>query len=228
MLAAKAGGKRNMSGKTTKKAAKRPTKKTTSKAARTRKSPSTGRRDAGRARGQAVVDMVLDCTLAELATHGLSALSVDRIAKAADANKTSIYRRFATRDALVVAALSRVHADLTTRLIDTGSLRGDLVALERTVAAFPDGDVGRAVARAGLAGPIANDVAAVARAGLAAEGAKSVQALLHRARARGEWRDDADPAVLLAALGGGLLHRGLLEQAAFVDGLVDLVVAGCG
>jgi hypothetical protein len=57
-----------------------------------------------------------------------------------------------------------------------------------------------------------------------------VQELLARARARGEWRDDVDPAVLLAALVGALLHRVLLEQshvdADFVDGVVDLVIAG--
>ena len=219
---------------TTKKpTAKKPTaKKPTAKKPTTKKpsSSTTERRDAGRPRGQPIVDAVLEGTLAELATHGLQGLSVDRIARAADVNKTSIYRRFPTRDELVVAALSRVHDDMTAQLVDTGSLRGDLVALVRAVAAFLDGRVGRAVARAVFAGPIAADVADVARARLAAEAAASVAALLTRARARGEWRDGVDPAVLLAALVGGLLHRALLEQAplddAFVDALVDVVLAG--
>jgi AcrR family transcriptional regulator len=145
-------------------------------------------------------------------------------------NKTSVYRRFPTRDALVVAALGRVHDDLGAQLVDTGSLRGDLRAMTRAVAAFLDSDVGRAVARAVFAGPIAQDVADAARAQLADRAAPTVQALIARAVERGEWRAGVDPAVVLAATVGGLLHRALLEQQPLddtaIEALVDVVVAG--
>jgi AcrR family transcriptional regulator len=188
------------------------------------------RRDAGRKRGSPIVDAVLRRTLEDLAAHGIAGLSVDRIARAADVHKTSIYRRFPTRDALVAAALARVHDDLGAAIVDTGTLRGDLRVMTRAIAAFLDGDEGRALARAVFSGPVAPDVGALARARLAERAALPVVGLVARAVDRGEWRDGVDPAVVLAALVGGLLHRGLLEQAtlddAFVDALVELVVAG--
>jgi AcrR family transcriptional regulator len=202
--------------------------RSTSSSTKAKKKPA--RRDAGRPRGQPVVDAVLVHTLEELATTGLASLRVDRVAKAAGVNKTSVYRRFPTRDALVIAALGRVHDDLSAQLVDTGSLRGDLRAMTRSIADFLDSDVGRAVARAVFAGPIAKDVADAARAQLAARAAPAVQALIARAVARGEWRVGVDPTVVLAALVGGLLHRALLEQQALddalVESLIDVVVTG--
>ena len=52
-----------------------------------------GRRDAGRARGEPIVDSILEHTLADLSRAGLDGLSIDRIARAAAVNKTTIYRR---------------------------------------------------------------------------------------------------------------------------------------
>ncbi len=83
---------------------------------------SAKRRDAGRPRGEAVTEAVMLCTLDELASHGLSDLSVERIADAAEVNKTTIYRRWPTREALVAGALEYVMLDLDDRLVDTGSL----------------------------------------------------------------------------------------------------------
>lgn len=198
------------------------TKRSTS----TKKKPA--RRDAGRPRGQPVIDAVLLHTLDELASAGLEGLSVERIAKASGVNKTSIYRRYPTRDALVIAALERVHDDLSADVADTGSLRGDLRALAGRVGAFLESERGRALARAIFAAPASADVGLAARAQLAAQAAVPVQALIARALGRGEWREGVDPGVLLAALVGGLLHRVLLEQQpiddAFLSALVDVIV----
>jgi AcrR family transcriptional regulator len=196
----------------------------------TAKKKGPARRDAGRPRGPPITAVVLEATLAELAAQGLAGLSVDRIARAAGVNKTSIYRRYPSRDALVVAALERVHDGLGARIVDSGSLRGDLRSLVRAVAAFLGQPLGRALLGAMASAPVAADVAAAARARLAASATQTVQAVILRALARGEWRAGVDPVVVLSLLVGGLLHRVLLEQAPldepFVDGLVDVVVAG--
>ena len=70
------------------------------------------RRDAGRPRGRHVTDAVLDATLAELAAAGLEGLSVERVALRADVHKTTVYRRWPTRAALVAAALQGIAADV--------------------------------------------------------------------------------------------------------------------
>jgi hypothetical protein len=52
--------------------------------------------------------------------------------------------------------------------------------------------------------------------------------LVARARARGEWRDDADPEVVLSALLGAITQRVLLERreatATWVDAVIDLTL----
>lgn len=55
------------------------------------------RRDAGRPRGRPVVDAVLDAVVAELAEHGPDGLSVERVARRAEVNRTTVYRRWSGR-----------------------------------------------------------------------------------------------------------------------------------
>lgn len=172
------------------------------------------------------------CTLDELASHGLSDLSVERIADAAEVNKTTIYRRWPTREALVAGALEYVMLDLDDRLVDTGSLRGDLLVLAEAVAEFMSQPSGRALARAALAEPSASAIAALAAEQLSRGAAVPVGHLIQRARARGEWKTKAPPEAALSMLVGAILHRTMLEhqptKGPWLDGVVDLIVGGVG
>ena len=70
---------------------------------------------------------VIEAVLDELAARGRDGLSMDRIANRAGVSKVTIYRRWRTKDDLLVAAyqqLSRPFPDLAT-----GTLVGDLDAL---------------------------------------------------------------------------------------------------
>lgn len=67
------------------------------------------------------MDSILEHTLADLSRAGLDGLSIDRIARAAAVNKTTIYRRWPTRDALVAAALGRILIDRSLIVPDTGT-----------------------------------------------------------------------------------------------------------
>lgn len=71
-----------------------------------------------------------------LAEHGLASLSVDRIARAAEVYKTSVYRRWPMRGVLVAAALERVLHDLAAEVIEAGSLRDDLLVMAGLIADF--------------------------------------------------------------------------------------------
>lgn len=187
------------------------------------------RRDAGRPRGEPIEAALLTHALAELAAHGVEGASVDRIARAAEVNKTSVYRRFGTREALLAAALERVADDVSAALEDQGSLRKDLQLVAERVAALLRAPMGRSLARAAFAESADSEVAALAARQMTKPHA-SAAAMVQRARARGEWRAEISPEVALAALVGALLHRALLERAAltpsFVRQVVALVAAG--
>ena len=99
-------------------------------------------------RSQRVVEKVREATMAELARVGFGGLTIEGVAKAANVNRTTIYRRWPSKAALLLAVLEpgleRFDHDP-----DTGSLAGDLLALMLQIgetAALPPGQaVHRAV-----------------------------------------------------------------------------------
>lgn len=188
------------------------------------------RRDAGRPRGAPIVEAVLAETLKELAESGLEGLSVHRIARRASVNKTSVYRRWATREALVAAALEGIVGSVASRVADTGSLRGDLLSLLAPVAGFLSGATGRAVLRAAVSESSASSVAALAARKLRQRAASPVVKLVARAKARGEWREGVRGERLVFVLVGALIHRAMLEHGSldrrWLGSLVDLVLFG--
>lgn len=188
------------------------------------------RRDAGRPRGEAVTDAVMLATLEELGASGLAKLSIERIAIAAEVNKTSIYRRWPTREALVAGALEYVLVDLEGADVDTGSLRGDLTALATAVVEFLIQPTGLALARAAFAESSSPELAAMAARQFARGAEVPLHALVKRAMARGEWRRAVAPEAALSMLIGALLHRVLLEHqpaiGPWLDDVVDLLSAG--
>jgi AcrR family transcriptional regulator len=196
--------------------------------ARTARKPR--RRDAGRPRGASVTEAVLDRALEEIAAEGVAQFSVDRVARAAEVNKTSVYRRWPTREALVAAALERVLGQLTLAQEDTGSLRGDLLSLTAGVARLLALPMGRALAQAVFAEPTAPSIAALARRQLEAGGGSVAAVMVQRAVARGEWRDDADPVALLSMLVGAVMHREMFERQevsrAWLERVVDIALRG--
>jgi AcrR family transcriptional regulator len=75
--------------------------------------------------------VILDAALAVLAESGYDGMTIDMVAARAGAARATVYRRWATKADLVleaVARMSRTDADLD-QLPDTGSLRGDMVAM---------------------------------------------------------------------------------------------------
>ena len=81
----------------------------------------------GRPRSQAAREKVLEATAAIALSDGLSAVTIDRVARRSGVAKTTIYRHFEHRNALLIAAL-----DPTTDAPDcpdTGALTVDLAAI---------------------------------------------------------------------------------------------------
>lgn len=86
------------------------------------------RRAPGRPRDERADAAILGATLAVLAEVGPTGLSVEEVAARAGVGKTTIYRRFATKDDLVVAALASLNESLPTELVD-GDVRDSLVTM---------------------------------------------------------------------------------------------------
>jgi AcrR family transcriptional regulator len=89
-------------------------------------------------------------TLAELAESGYSALSLESVARRAGVHKTTLYRRWGTREDLVLEAmLDRAGEHISVP--NTGSLRRDLFELAQTAAANAASPEVAAMARAVVA-----------------------------------------------------------------------------
>lgn len=180
-------------------------------------------------RGDAFVQAVLNATLLALAETGYAQLSIPAVAQSAGVNKTSIYRRWPDKAALVRAALE-VAMRHTDAAPNTGTLRGDLIALAGTVAAFTQSPLGTAIIRIMLAEGGNPEVRALASAAYQQAGKNGPFEVLTRAIQRGELkRQEAGP-ILLFTIAGAIMHRVFVEREAasesFIVQLVDLVLYG--
>jgi len=79
-------------------------------------------------RSEQVVRRVLDAAIVELARSGYAGFRMDEVVSMARVNKTTIYRRWPSRAALVTALVDRMRKPLReSPLPDTGQLERDLV-----------------------------------------------------------------------------------------------------
>lgn len=93
--------------------------------------PSQQPGKATRRRGVALEAALLEAAWEELMAVGYASLTMEGVAARANANKTVIYRRWPTRGDLAMAALR--HHKTSIEVPDTGSLRGDVLALLRAL-----------------------------------------------------------------------------------------------
>jgi AcrR family transcriptional regulator len=94
------------------------------------RAPKTTRRTQGTlgGRSEQVVHRVLDAAIVELAASGYAGFRMEEVVAMAGVNKTTIYRRWPSRAALVAALVDRMRQPLRDRpLPDTGALERDLI-----------------------------------------------------------------------------------------------------
>ena len=82
-----------------------------------------------RRRGEALEAALLDAAWTELQLVGYQALTMEALADRAGTSRAVLYRRWPKKAEIVVAALRRRRPMLSGAVPDTGSLRGDVVAL---------------------------------------------------------------------------------------------------
>lgn len=167
-----------------------------------------------RRRGEQLLTAVFDAVLAELTEHGYARLTLDAVAARARVSKASLYRRWPGKRDLVLAAVQAALPDVED-LVDTGSLRGDLLAYFHQVAAHLQGPAGPALR--GILGDVVGEPARAAELYGAAHRSRSAEHLrtvLRRAVSRGEVPAGRPEAVTARQLEAGpaiLRHHYLWE-----------------
>ncbi|MGK5550027.1 TetR/AcrR family transcriptional regulator [Actinomadura kijaniata] len=199
--------------------------------------PARARR--GRPRDAATDERILRVAKEHLMAGGYAAFTVDKVAEAAGVAKTTLYRRWPTKDHLAITVVARWQQEVPVP--DTGDLRADLVdyleeitnGLNRTRRAGPRdrpddpsaGLVGELVAVAARHPDIGELVRSVFEQRNAL-----VLGLIDRARRRGDLRPDADPELLFDQLAGALYYRLLITgrpiDRPYAERLVDAALTG--
>jgi AcrR family transcriptional regulator len=186
-------------------------------------------RRGGRPKGgsDGIVRAILEATLRQLEDRGFPGVSVDEVAKAAGVNKTSVYRRWPSRGALVLAALQTLR-DREPPPPQTGSLREDLIAMLSAKVALVSTRSGCKILRAMIAFED-EEVARVARA-LRKQRYRVPMAVIQGAIARGELPPGTDPSLLAEVLLAPMYYRIIvLNQPVndrYIERVVDQVLAG--
>jgi AcrR family transcriptional regulator len=178
-------------------------------------------------RGEHVRQTVLAAAFDELVANGFDAATVAGVAKRSGVHETTVYRRWATRENLLVAALLERSAEAIPAP-DTGSIRGDLLAILREVLAYVGSPAGTGILRAAML-PV-DDAYTEARKSFWSHRIDALTPVVTRGIERCELRAETDGRLLLellvAPIHGRLLLTGEPVGEELAERLVDLALNG--
>jgi AcrR family transcriptional regulator len=188
-------------------------------------------RPPGRPRSPEAHRAILEAAIDLFVEHGYEAMSMEGIAARAGVGKTTIYRRWPSKEDLLVDAIDELIFEAEPP--DTGSVREDLVQMVTTVQAIFTSQ------RAGQVFPrMAGEVAAASPLGRAylqrviEPRFAFLQVMIARGIDRGELPADADPHLIRALLIGPVILWKLLgrlkrqEARQRAERIVDTVLGG--
>jgi AcrR family transcriptional regulator len=168
-------------------------------------------------------DRVLATALELLSQSGVSGFTVDEVAHRSGVAKTTIYRHWPSREALVLDAASRISA--AVHAPDTGSVVADVTTLLSNLARL------LSTARWSSVVPSIVDVAerdpdfAALHARIQRGHATPLREVLDRAIERGQLPAATDSAQLVSALIGPLYYRRWFTREASDDSFIEALVA---
>ena len=169
-----------------------------------------------RRRGAVLEDAILDAAWDELAAVGYAQVTMAGVAARAGTNKAALYRRWPNRTELLAAAIDRRVVPLAALPADTGSLRGDVIAVLQAVNR-------RSHAAQTVPDP-GGELAAYLRRRAAVEGFEQMDLVLSRARQRGQ-ASAAPVSTQVARLPVSVLHSELcLDTAPVPDQAITKIV----
>jgi AcrR family transcriptional regulator len=185
--------------------------------------PSRG----GRPRDPSRDGVIRAAILRLLADVGYGALTMDAVASEAGVGKATIYRRWRTKQDLVVDTISDLNR-AEASAPDTGSLEGDLRQMLRSLVSVINGPTGAATLSLLSTVPHQPALAEAFQNGPLAVWRQSFEEIWARAEQRGEVRPGVGGSVAAETTSALLVQRWLLTgrpvDDAFADEVIDTVV----
>lgn len=189
---------------------------------------AAARHPGGRPRDEQLEQRILTAVGAVLSESGYTGVTFEEVARRSGASKASLYRRWKTTRDMVIASLKAGPARHEgTSEVDTGSLRGDLLALcrrlDRTMRSA-DSQTAMLLLQAGLEDP---ELCEAIETSVGPTGARLPRSVIEAAVARGELPPGVDPFPFEEVVGATLLIRrvnGLPSGVAYLEALVDTVI----
>jgi AcrR family transcriptional regulator len=177
----------------------------------------------GRPRDARADEAIIAATLQLLGQGGIAGVSIEAVAATAGVGKATIYRRWPSKEALVLHAMLLGAEQPPTP--DTGSLRGDLEAylldLVDRIQAFRHQDVlPHLVGAASYDPAVRSALTEYTRARQA-----PMRAVLQRAADRGDLPPHTDPEVFIDAVLGAINYRRLMTDAPVDAAFVRVLLA---
>jgi AcrR family transcriptional regulator len=174
---------------------------------------------------------ITSAALAALAEHGFDRFSVEEVATRAGVAKTTVYRRFGTRDELILGALERLNDDLPAEP-GTGPVRDRLVEILGAIRRrTPDSMRGRILTQAVGEADRDPGLARLVHERVLVPRQDMLRNVIRAGIESGELREDIDLDVVVPVLVGPMLHLGMWNvcastQRVSVEAVVDLLLTG--
>lgn len=173
----------------------------------------TGR---GRPRSPHAHRAILDAALALFVDEGYEAMSIEGVAARAGVGKATIYRRWSSKEALLIEAIGEVVLDIEPP--DTGSLHEDLIAfLVRMQTTMTSTAAGEAFPRMAAEIATASPLGEAYLDQVIAPRLACVDAVVERGIERGELPDGADLTIVRAMLIGPIVLWKMNRQLSRAD-----------
>ncbi len=202
--------------------------------------PEQGIRKPGRPRSAQAHKAIIDATLELLAEEGYQGLSIEAVAARAGVGKTTIYRRWASKEELVMEAIRQVQIDV--QVVDTGNFRNDLATLLKTVyqgiMAYPYPSFGKLVLKfigEYLTNP---EIFQGALTQLIFPRFQRFIHMVEQAKAREEIRGDIEPELVIDLVVGSfyfrwIVMRNLMPTSStslvdWIEQMIDVIMQGIG
>jgi AcrR family transcriptional regulator len=171
---------------------------------------SDSKKSPGRPKSVQSHQAMLQATLELLAEVGFDSLSIDGIAARAGVGKTTIYRRYTSKEELVADAIESVRQNVV--IPDTGSIWSDIDALIENAAQITFTPLGRKTVAMIISNASSNSqFARIYWEKYLQPRRNAFAVVIERAKARKEIRSDLEPGIIFDMMSGIMLY-GLIFQ----------------
>ena len=167
---------------------------------------------------------VFAAAVEELSAHDYPDISVESIAARAGVHKTTVYRRWGSKEEIIRQTLIGVAAT-RIQVPDTGSFAADVRTLARSVQAVLSVPQGAAITRALVVGALSSPEIAGLMEQFWAARLEAISVIVDRAVARGELATGTDAAALMHAIAAPLYYELLVARAPVTEQHAELSAA---